>query len=79
RRETRRQTENTNFGLNGGKDPAYSPIQHLVVVMLLEDDDIELDAAKARADGGVDATQGLVQAAEARQAPKVLRPQGHRG
>jgi hypothetical protein len=25
RRETRRQTENTNFGLNGGKAPAYSP------------------------------------------------------
>jgi hypothetical protein len=25
RRETRRQTENTNFCLNGGKAPAYSP------------------------------------------------------
>jgi hypothetical protein len=27
RRETRRQTENTNFCLNGGKVPAYSPLR----------------------------------------------------
>jgi len=27
RRETRRQTENTNFCLNDGKAPAYSPAQ----------------------------------------------------
>jgi hypothetical protein len=26
RRETRRQTENTNICLNGGKVPAYSPV-----------------------------------------------------
>ena len=25
RRETRRQTENTNISLSGGKNPAYSP------------------------------------------------------
>jgi hypothetical protein len=31
RRETRRPTENTNFGLNGGKDPAYSPGARLVI------------------------------------------------
>ena len=29
RRETRRQTENTNFTLSGGKNPSYSPIPFL--------------------------------------------------
>ena len=31
RRETRRQTENTNVCLNDGKAPAYSPITFLMI------------------------------------------------
>jgi hypothetical protein len=40
RRETRRQTENTNFGLNGGKAPAYSPISCLTTDT---DNDVDSD------------------------------------
>jgi hypothetical protein len=34
RRETRRQTENTNFCLNGGKAPAYSPVTSYTISLL---------------------------------------------